>query len=347
MFGTSEPKYRPLDVELARYADEVMRQVRVDRIRADVETLAEPRGRLHAADEIRRAEQWIADSFRDAGWETECEPFTYESARGVLDYGEDGRSAAVTTYQRVDGRNVLAWKRKPSSASTIVVCAHFDSARGSPGADDNASGVATLLEVARVLSGSDCRGSVLLAALDMEEIGMFGGQALAERLRPLRGNTTALTLESVGYTTAEPGSQRLPSGIGMLYPGQAAKIQRRGHAGDWSLVVHRADSTDIARAFAETFMHFSGPDTAILARDPLDLPVLGALARRLPWAVDFARSDHVPLWAAGIPAALVTNTANFRNPHYHQPTDVPDTLDYGHIARIAAATAVVASNWQA
>jgi len=95
------------------------------------------------------------------------------------------------------------------------------------------------------------------------------------------------------------------------------------------------------RLFAPEAMARAG-DAVMLARDPVDLPLLGPLlGRAAPFVHDFARSDHKPFWDLGMPAIQVTDTANFRNPHYHQPTDTPETLDYERIADIVAATAAI------
>jgi Zn-dependent M28 family amino/carboxypeptidase len=91
---------------------------------------------------------------------------------------------------------------------------------------------------------------------------------------------------------------------------------------------------------AEPLATIAGPDAVVTVRDPVDLPVGGLLARVAPWVGHFARSDHSEFWKLGVPAIQITDTANFRNPHYHGATDTPDTLDYRRIADIAASTAV-------
>jgi Zn-dependent M28 family amino/carboxypeptidase len=78
-----------------------------------------------------------------------------------------------------------------------------------------------------------------------------------------------------------------------------------------------------------------------MLRDPLDLPVIGPALFAVPVARNFSRSDHVRFWRAGMPAIQVTNTANFRSPHYHRPSDTPDTLDYVTLSAIVAATALL------
>jgi hypothetical protein len=106
-------------------------------------------------------------------------------------------------------------------------------------------------------------------------------------------------------------------------------------------VIHRDSSRRIADAFARGLELHAGPRASILVRDPVDLPVLGSvLSRVVPWVNEFARSDHLPFWEAGIPAVQVTDTANYRNPHYHKPTDTPETLDYDRLAAIVGALAV-------
>jgi hypothetical protein len=147
-------------------------------------------------------------------------------------------------------------------------------------------------------------------------------------------------LESIGYHSAEPHSQALPPGIGLVYREQARRIKARGAVGDWTLLVYRGASTALARDVGEAIAQVSGPDAVVLTRDPLDLPVTGRVLALLPWAEDFTRSDHLEFWKAGVPAIQVTDTANFRNPNYHRPSDTPGTLDY---ARLAATTAALAA----
>jgi Zn-dependent M28 family amino/carboxypeptidase len=84
----------------------------------------------------------------------------------------------------------------------------------------------------------------------------------------------------------------------------------------------------------------SGPESVILLRDLADLPIIGAVAGFAPIVGQFSRSDHLSFWRAGIPAILITDTADFRNPNYHRPTDTPATLDYPRVAAITTATAV-------
>ncbi len=212
--------------------------------------------------------------------------------------------------------------------------------RDSPGADDNTASVAALLEVGRLLSERRFLRTVVLAAVDMEELGLFGSRALVRRFAGERPVLGAIVFETMSYSSREPGSQAIPPGLGALYRGQVRRIRARGSVGDWTNVMYRASSEPLATTFGAALAHLS-TGAVVMLRDPLDLPFVGSiLARAVPFAKDFGRSDHKAFWDHGLPAILVNDTANFRNPHYHRPTDTPETLDYERLADIVAATAV-------
>jgi len=195
---------------------------------------------------------------------------------------------------------------------------------------------------------------VRLVVFDEEETGLYGSRALAREIGvgTTGGASTVdsppvavVVLECIGYYTPAAGTQRLPPGAAVLYPQQHRRLRRRGWTGDWTLLAYQRSSLRLTRMFAECLVHLRGKGSVLLARDPLDLPLAGPLLRRyVPLAQHFARSDHKPFWEAGVPAIQVTDTADFRNPHYHLPGDTPETLDYERIADIVAATAVTVSN---
>ena len=338
MLGTGEPRLRPIDPAIIAATTPILNAVRVERLRADVAALAGPRGRLHAPAAMAEIDRMLLAGLKDAGWSAAPRPFTLHNARGNLDHGR----YAPTVYPELNGVNIVAVKRGQESDDAVFVGAHYDTVPNSPGADDNGAGVAALLELARVLAPYRFRRSIVLAALDMEEIGLMGARALVPELLRDRRVRSAIVFETMAYTTTAPGSQQVPPGMAQLYPRQMARLRRRGVAGDFTAVIYNGPGRRLARSVGEGLACTAGPDAPLLLRDPNDIPLLGALiSRTVPAVRNFARSDHVVFWRAGVPAVLVTDTANFRNPHYHRPTDTAETLDYERLAAIVGATVLV------
>lgn len=218
--------------------------------------------------------------------------------------------------------------------------AHLDTVAGSGGADDNGSGIVALLELARILAPCRFERSVVLAAVDLEETGAFAGsEALIHELLGGRDIAGAIVFECIGFTDRTPGSQHIPPGLGLLYPGQLRRARALEMAALWTLAIYRSTSLPLARAFGEGLVASAGADAVLLVRDPLDLPIIGPI---LPWVVPtvrhFARSDHVAFWRHGIPAILVTDTADLRNPRYHTGQDLPVSIDLNRLADTVAAT---------
>jgi Zn-dependent M28 family amino/carboxypeptidase len=248
-----------------------------ERLRAHVGTLAaEPRvpgTRAHAA-----SAAYVADRF--------------------VEYGHRIVSRAP---------NVVA-ELGPREGPLVVVGAHYDSVPESPGADDNASGVAALLEIARELQGAAPRCRVQLVAYDLEELGLEGSAAHVEALRQERVTVSAmLSLEMLGYTAE---NQSFVSGVEVA----------REH-GDFLAVVANEASEHLLDAFDGPIVErIVVPSTAVVAT---------TLSRL---------SDHASFWNAGWPALLVTDTAFLRNANYHRSSDTPDTLDYAFLATAAGVT---------
>jgi hypothetical protein len=197
----------------------------------------------------------------------------------------------------------------------VVVGAHYDSSDGSPGADDNASGVAVLLALARNFSSTSPYRTLRLVAFANEEPPWFwqpemGSLVYAKESRLKHENVVAmLSLESVGYFTDAPRSQNYPAALGLLYPSTGNFVAFVGNLGSRSLV-HRA-----LRSF----------------RGAQELPSIGAA---LPNAIPgVGWSDQWSFWQQGYPAIEITDTAPHRNPNYHAATDTPATLDYARMAR--------------
>ena len=342
VFGSSEPALELPGGEWLAFAAETKRSISAGRIRDHVERLPAPRNRQHHPDAMMEADRMLIEAFQQAGWIANRQPFEVTNAAGRLDYasGHYAAGARPVTYRRLVGGNIVAIKHGTVSGDVILVGAHHDTIRDSRGADDNTASVAALLELACVLGPHDFRDTVILAAFDMEELGMFGSRELVNLITQTRSIRGAIVYETMGYTASAPGTQNVPRGLGWVYPEQMRKIRAREFRGDWTAVLYRQQAVDIARTFGGALVHAAGPDAAMLWRDPADLPLVGRLTGAVSLRGQFSRSDHLSFWQSGIAAILVTDTANFRNPHYHRASDAPDTLDYDRLAAIVEATAV-------
>jgi hypothetical protein len=338
VLGTDEPIYPDPSPDLLAEAAELRADVSAARLRALVETIPGPRSRLHAPAAMEKADALITDAWRAAGWTTERQELELHGEWGLRDEPSDGRpKKRITRYPELRGANLLATK-PGRDTDAIVVVAHLDTVWNSPGADDNAAGVAVLIEVARLLGEDSLRRNVVLAAPDFEEIGLIGSRELVRLLRRRHRVRGAIVFDPIGYMDPTPNTQRVPPGVGLLYPRQVARLRAREDAGDGVVAIHRRRSTALVRTWAECAAAAVGRDRVVMLRDPCDLPIIGPLLNLVPLARNFSRSDHRRFWDKRLPAIQVTNTANFRNPHYHRSSDKPATLDYETLAAITVAT---------
>ncbi len=208
-------------------------------------------------------------------------------------------------------RNVVA-HRAHSAGRPLLIGAHYDSEADSPGADDNASSLAIILELARAASRLNVPQELVFVAFNTEEDGLLGSCDFVENDPLARRIEQAHILEMVGFTAP---TNRIPKNIEL--PGV--------NSNDFLGLISR-DLKELKR-----LLHL-----AKLFRIPLPLMTLKSswlIERRLP---DLLRSDHVPFWRAGLPAVLWTDTGNYRNPNYHLGSDLPHTLNYGFMRQVAA-----------
>ena len=200
----------------------------------------------------------------------------------------------------------------------IVVGAHYDSVAGSPGADDNASGVAALLELARLLAGTTLSRSVHFVAFANEEAPFFYGDEMGSNLYAARAQAQGkrieamLSLETMGYFTDQPGSQRYPFPFSLFYPDTGNFIGFVGNLASRALVRQAIGAFRASTPF---------PSDGVAAPSGIE---------GIHW------SDHWSFWEAGYPAIMVTDTAPFRYPHYHEATDTSEQLDYSGFARVTS-----------
>lgn len=220
----------------------------------------------------------------------------------------------VFVYRGRHFHNIIGSLNASPKGPSVILGAHFDAVENTPGADDNASGVAVLLETARILAQAKLRMPLHCCAFNLEEWNMIGSTHFARKLKAAGAKLAAMiSLEMVGYIDARQGRQKYPFGLGWLYPDRGDFI---GVIGNWN-------SATLLQRFARQMRQVRG-----LPVETLSVPGTGGL---LP-AVRL--SDHAPFWDAGYPALMVTDTAFFRNPHYHRRTDTLATLNLDFIAKV-------------
>jgi aminopeptidase YwaD len=215
--------------------------------------------------------------------------------------------------------NIIADFPAAQSSPLLIVGAHYDSVPHSPAADDNASGVAALLEIARIFSGQSLPIPLRLIAFTLEESDLAGSRHYVRRLQASGESLLGMvSLEMLGYKSDEPNSQKLPPALAPFYPHTANFIGAVGN--------------ERSRRFLETFVR-GMKATADLPIETLVVPGNGEPI------IETRFSDHSPFWDAGHCAIMVNDTSFFRNPHYHQPTDTLDTLDLNFLCKTTEAAA--------
>jgi aminopeptidase YwaD len=193
-----------------------------------------------------------------------------------------------------------------SDLPPILIGAHYDAVPGTPGADDNGTGVAVLLEMARVFASHPLKYPVRLVAFDLEEYGLLGSTAYAKYLGDKRQKLRLmLSLEMLGYCNQAPGSQTYPALIRPFYSDRANFI---------ALVGNLSAILDMNRLGKQMKQHGT----------PIEILIDPSAGKLVPIT---GFSDHRPFWQQKYRAIMVTDTAMLRNPHYHQASDTIETLD--------------------
>lgn len=223
-------------------------------------------------------------------------------------------------------RNIVArFGPKDTKVPLLIFGAHYDSHDKTPGADDNASGVAGLLELSRLLQQYPPTRPIEVVAYSTEEPPHFGSENMGSAhhavllSKDLKQVDLMIGIEMIGYFSDEPNSQRYPDPtLAKIYP----------HTGNFIAVVGRIRETFVAR------------DIAKLLRYPSNLPVESFNAPEGFPGLDL--SDHRNYWSQGIPAVMVTDTAYMRNKNYHKAGDTFDTLDYKRMSQVVSGLFMVA-----
>ncbi|MGA7935132.1 MAG: M28 family peptidase [Kovacikia sp.] len=226
----------------------------------------------------------------------------------------------VTTHEfkiktRTHTNLILNLPAKPGRPDNppILIGAHYDAVPGTQGADDNASGVAVLLELARLFSEEPTYYPIQFIAFDLEEYGLQGSDDYAQALYDQKQSVRLmLSLEMLGYCSNEPNSQKYPAGLQYFYPSKGNFIGLIGNLATLPDLIH------LSRSIRK-----------------VGVPAEWLPAGKRGMIVEATRmSDHAPFWDRGYRAIMVTDTAFMRNPNYHKPGDRIETLDLNFMAGI-------------
>lgn len=278
-----------------------------------------------SADEKRLRGELIADVQALGGEIGERNLVRYPQLQAAANYIENELSKAGWKVRRdayeVSAKSCYNLEAELPGASPeiVLIGAHYDSVLGSPGSNDNGSGVAALLALARRCAGSHNTRTLRFVAFVNEEPQYFqtsqmGSFIYAGRSRARGDRIEAMiSLETIGYYSNESGSQVYPApGLGFLYPRLGNFIAFVGNVASRSL---------LREALGEFRRH---------AKIPSEGGALPAIIPGIGW------SDQWSFWKHGYPGIMVTDTAPFRYPHYHAATDTPDKLDYDSMTRVVA-----------
>ena len=277
-----------------------------DRLRAHVRTLAEEIGERNFENtgSLEKSADYIETSFRKSGLNP------HKQVYGDRNY-----------------RNIIAEiKGEGLAGGIILVGAHYDTVWLCPGADDNASGVAVMLELSKLLAGRRFEKTIRFAGFTNEEqpfsdTGLMGSRVYSRYIFENREKITVMySLEMLGYYSDEKSSQRYPAPLKWFYPDRANFI---------AFVANIGSGLSLYRSLHAFRKHSAFPVEGLIMSE-----------RLVP---DIRRSDHASFWDLGYPAVMITDTAQYRNMNYHTVGDVPGTLDYTKMAALVSGLALMLS----
>jgi len=259
-------------------------------------------------DRLRKAADYIAGQLTSFGYNVSLQPCDFRGNVYV---------------------NVIAERTGAASPESILIIgAHYDTVRTTPGADDNASGVAGLLGLARALAGTELRKTLRFVAFALEEpptcrTRNMGSYQYARSLKKKNEQVDGMIcLEMIGYFLDKEGSQHYPAPfMNRIFP----------RAGNYISMVGNRRSRVFTKMMAEEF------------RKAVELPVVTLNAPAIVIGIDF--SDHWSFGKFGYKAFMVTDTAFYRDAQYHAPTDVPETVEYGGMAQVVAGLQAAVVTW--
>jgi hypothetical protein len=270
------------------------------RLKRHIEAIGSRPHNIDHFDELEKAARYLETTLEALGYTVNRQPFT-----------ADGK-----TVRNIEA--VIAPAPIAATPQTLVVGAHYDSFDDAPGANDNATGTAAVLELARLLKDLDGKTGkrIRLVLFVNEEPPYFQtrdmgslhyARMLAEQNEPV---VAMYSLETLGFYSSEPGSQHYPPPFGMIF----------GNTGDFVAFVAISGSRELLDRTIASF------------RSHTAFPTVGGVAPGVIPGIDW--SDHWSFVKHGFQALMITDTAYFRYPHYHKPTDTPDKIDAEKLARV-------------
>jgi len=280
-------------------------QALVPLLKRHITAIASRDHNVAAYDELEKSARYIETTLASYGYTVNRQSFDADDLRG-----------GTRTVRNIEA--VIEPREGGLATETLVVGAHYDSAIGAPGANDNGSGVAAVIELARLLG--DLKGTtkrrIRLVLFVNEEMPYFRTQEMgswqyAAALAARSERVAAMySLETIGWYASEPGSQRYPFPLGLLFADR----------GDFLAFVGMLDARPLVRASIGSF------------RSHTQFPTIGGVAPAFIPGIDF--SDHWAFAQHGFPAIMLTDTAPYRYPHYHTFRDTPDKVDNEKLARV-------------
>lgn len=239
-------------------------------------------------------------------------------------------SRASFPVQSIPAENLIGrLQGDVTDTATIIVDAHFDAAQGVPGADDNGSGVAGMLEAARILSQYKYEKSIQFMGFDLEEAGLLGSRRYATQQMPEWMDLAGVyNFEMIGYYSEEKHSQSLPTGFDFAFPQAYQQVESDSFRGNFIALVANEASADLRDRYASAAQQYV-PGLKVVS---VTVPGNGSMVP------DLRRSDHAPFWDEDLPAIMLTNTADFRSPHYHEPSDSIQYLNFTFMKQVVQAT---------
>jgi hypothetical protein len=294
--------------------NEVLDAIAVDQLKSNLEFVVGPRHRQSNPIHLANVQDSLQHLFESQGWELDIQEWSFGNYQAKNYIGKLPGTTADTVW--------------------ILLGGHYDSVAGSPGADDNGTATSAVMEAARLLSQYRFRKTIRIIAFDLEEEGLVGSGRYVTQMLPQDETLEGfLDWEMIGYYRDDPNSQSVPFGFSVLFPQAYQALESDSFKGNFLTNVGNDVSQELLEAFEDAAATYV-PELRVIS---VQVPGQGT---SVP---DLLRSDHAPFWISGEKALMLTDGANFRNPNYHQGTDVIDSVDFNfmeQVFRASIATAV-------